>query len=142
MVADDTNVWVNNTSEKVTVNEDGQEEKQERNGMKRTSPLLGMLQFVCLKRTDGTSDCIALHSPSQLLPRQNAGTILSRIRRWAVYCSSGCSTFFGGRNLYSLFEKVPLKVIIFCPALSRLPAESLNQIVKVKVNIYCVCIGC
>lgn len=129
LVADDTAVWVNNTAEKVTVKENGNSgdegngddnvniRKKEQVGMKRTSPLLGMLQQICLKRSDGTIDCVSLHSPSQLLPRQNAGTILNRIRRWALYSSSGCSEWLGGEELYELFRKVPLKMLIWCPGL-------------------------
>ena len=119
LIADDTNVWVNNTTEKTQRDEATRGTKQvKQKGMKKSAPLLGMLQSVTLKRVGSNElDCVALHCPSQILPKQNAGTILSRIRRWCVYSSEG-SSMLGGEELRKEFEKIPLKMFIWCAGLS------------------------
>lgn len=124
VVADDTSIWVNHSTEKVELTEEGSISKEQQS-MKRTCPLLGMLQQLAVKRSDGRRECVSIHCPSQTLPRQNAGTILSRMRKWALYSSAGCSEFLGGTELRQLFEQVPLKLVIWCPGLTCLRESSV-----------------
>lgn len=91
--------------------------------MRKTAPMLGMIQHMAVRRKDsrgrkGDFECVALHCPSQILPKQNAGTILSRIRRWGVYTSSGCPPAYGGQELYDEFANIPLKMLMWCAGLS------------------------
>ncbi|CAK9011713.1 HMG box domain-containing protein [Durusdinium trenchii] len=50
VVADDTSIWVNHSTEKVELTEEGSISKEQQS-MKRTCPLLGMLQQLAVKRS-------------------------------------------------------------------------------------------
>ena len=128
-MSDDTNVWVNNSSQKREILETGRiaDSAKRNKGMKRVQSLLGMLQHLILRRSDGTgSQAIAqIHAPCQLLPRANSWTILHRMRRWSLYSSVGCAPQFGGENLWNLFAAVPLKLVLHCG--DALPANHVCQ---------------
>ena len=122
VVSDDTNVWVNNASQKRLFAEGVCSETKPVKGMKRVQSLLGLLQHLII-RTDGEPDGVGtiaqVHAPCQLLPRANSFTILDRLRRWSLYASVGCAEPYGGRGLWDLFTTVPLELIVHCRILSR-----------------------
>ncbi|CAE7490171.1 unnamed protein product, partial [Symbiodinium necroappetens] len=131
VVSDDTNVWVNNPSKKREILENGRtaDSANKHKGMKRVQSLLGMLQHVILRRSDGDgmgSQAIAqIHAPCQLLSRANSWTTLHRMRRWSLYSSVGCAPQFGGESLWNLFAAVPLKLVLHCG--DALPANHVCQ---------------
>ncbi|CAE7471490.1 unnamed protein product, partial [Symbiodinium microadriaticum] len=128
VVSDDTNVWVNNASQKRHFSEGVCSETKPVKGMKRVQSLLGLLQHLII-RTDGEPDGVGtiaqVHAPCQLLPRANSFTILDRLRRWSLYASIGCAEPYGGRGLWDLFATVPLKLIVHCG--DALPANHVVQ---------------
>lgn len=114
-MADDTNVWVNNSQSEESTNPDGSTKTVQKPGMKKTMSLLGMVQRLAVKRSNGAGlDSVSVHCPSQLLPRQNSATILSRMRKWSLYGSQGCSKALGGETVYEQMKKIPLKMHIWC----------------------------
>ncbi|CAE7719587.1 unnamed protein product, partial [Symbiodinium sp. CCMP2456] len=131
VVSDDTNVWVNNPSQKREIVENGRiaDSVKKNKGMKRVQSLLGMLQHLILRRSDGTgtgSQAVAqIHAPCQLLPRANSWTILHRMRRWSLYSSVGCAPQLGGESLWNVFATVPLKLVLHCG--DALPANHVCQ---------------
>lgn len=117
VIADDTNVWVSSTTVSRKVDETGTETLRKKHGMKKMQSLLGMLQYVFLRRPGlkeaaGPGVVLQLHSPSQLLPRANFATLRHRMCRWSVLCSEGCAEQYGGERLWSAFEEVGLKLIV------------------------------
>ena len=85
-------------------------------GQAKVQSLLGMIWTIALQRPNKGLDIVRVHSPSQVLPKANASTMLSRMRRWGLYTSSdtGVADAFGGQDVYALFEKIPLKMLITC----------------------------
>ena len=120
VVSDDTNVWVNNPSKKRAISETGYASASVKTvkGIKRVQTLLGILQTLVIRRSssgsDGAASIAHVHAPCQLLPRANAWTILSRLRRWSLYSAVGCAEHFGGGQLRKVFESVPLKLVLHC----------------------------
>ena len=119
VVSDDTNVWINNPSQKRNIDASSGVVNgvTQVKGMKRVQSLLGMLQNLILRRKseeDGCGTSAQIHAPCQLLPRANAWTILSRLRRWSLFSSVGCAPQFGGDDLWNKFAEIPLKLIVHC----------------------------
>lgn len=116
VVADDTNIWVNNSSVAHQKDSLGLMCKTESKGQAKVQPLLGMIWTVALGRTRDRAgiDMVRIHSPSQVLPKANGATILSRMRRWGLYTSSpsGSADAFGGEETYKCFSQIPLKMVI------------------------------
>lgn len=133
MVADDTNVWVNNsTVARMRQKENAEQDVsgdcvdpkfETKRGMKKMQSMLGMLQHVSC-RFDGDAraaceDIVQLHVPSQLLPRANWSTIHDRMVRWSVFSGvGGCSEALGGDRLWEAFKNIPLKLVIHCAELN------------------------
>eukprot|EP00435_Cladocopium_sp_Y103_P050187 s1190_g15.t1 len=135
VVADDTNIWVNNAGVDYKKDAMGVLQKGVSNkGQAKVQALLGMIWTVALDRVDQTVgvDLVRMHSPSQVLPKANAATILSRMRRWGIYTSadSGSADAFGGQEVYTCFSQVPLKMVITCT--DALPTNHLVQAISVQ----------
>lgn len=119
MVADDTNIFISNTTTSTKINADGTKQVRQKRGMKKQQSLLGMLQCLFLRDESEKGPhvpvgrIVQLHCPSQLLSRANWATICDRIRRWSVISSHGCGIPFGGETLWNLFAAIPLKLIIY-----------------------------
>lgn len=120
-MADDTNIWLNKvgTSYSVDLNDPDKKIKEsEVTGPRKVQPLLGMKWAISVRRAgcDKDTETIALHTPSLVLPKANAATILSRIDRWSPYSSSdsGSGIPLGGQRAYSAFETIPLKLMLWC----------------------------
>ena len=132
-MADDTNIWVNNASVTYKKTSEGiMKPVEAKNGQGKIQSLLGMLWSVALHRQDQELDIVRIHSPSQVLPKANASTMLDRMRRWGLFTSSetGVADVYGGKELYQMFERIPLKMMISCS--DALPTNHLVQALSLQ----------
>jgi len=134
VVADDTNIWVNNAGVAYKKDALGVMQKAVGKGQAKVQALLGMIWTVALDRVDQSVgiDLVRMHSPSQVLPKANAATILSRMRRWGIYTSAdpGSADAYGGQEVYTGFSQVPLKMLITCT--DALPTNHLVQAMSMQ----------
>ena len=105
----------------------------ETKGQAKVQSLLGMIWTIALQRVGQNGlDIVRMHSPSQVLPKANAATLLSRMRRWGMYSSAepGSAEAFGGSETYKCFDRIPLKMVITCT--DALPTNHLVQALSLQ----------